>query len=128
MAANAFAWVEIYVQDLERAKSFYEAVFGFQLEKLESQIPMWAFPSDSSQWGAGGALVHMPGVLPISRATATSRRCSPMWRSMAASAAVLLRDPQRAEPAEALLFAMAGLALPSAMGSLMASAICGRAG
>jgi predicted enzyme related to lactoylglutathione lyase len=62
MAANAFAWVEIYVQDLERAKAFYESVFGFQLEKLESQIPMWAFPSDSSQWGAGGALVHMPGV------------------------------------------------------------------
>ena len=51
MAGNAFTWVEIYVQDLERAKAFYEAVFGFQLEKLESQIPMWAFPSDPGGHG-----------------------------------------------------------------------------
>ena len=40
MAGNAFAWVEIDVEDLERAKAFYEAVFSFQLEKLESQIPI----------------------------------------------------------------------------------------
>jgi predicted enzyme related to lactoylglutathione lyase len=31
MAANPFTWVEIYVQDLERAKTFYEAVFDFKL-------------------------------------------------------------------------------------------------
>lgn len=62
MAGNAFAWVEIYVQDLERAKVFYESVFGFSLEKLESEIDMWAFPSDPGQWGAGGALVKMEGV------------------------------------------------------------------
>jgi len=44
MAANAFTWVEIYVQDLERAKTFYEAVFDFKLEKLQTEIPMWALP------------------------------------------------------------------------------------
>ncbi len=62
MAANPFTWVEIYVQDLERAKTFYEAVFEFKLEKLETEIPMWAFPTDPGQWGAGGALVKMEGV------------------------------------------------------------------
>ena len=40
MAANPFTWVEIYVQDLERAKTFYEAVFDFKLEKLQTEIPM----------------------------------------------------------------------------------------
>lgn len=54
MAANPFTWVEIYVQDLERAKTFYEAVFDFKLEKLQTEIPMWAFPADPGQWGAGG--------------------------------------------------------------------------
>jgi predicted enzyme related to lactoylglutathione lyase len=46
--------VEIYVQDLERAKTFYEAVFDFKLEKLQSEITMWAFPADPGQWGADG--------------------------------------------------------------------------
>jgi catechol 2,3-dioxygenase-like lactoylglutathione lyase family enzyme len=62
MAANPFTWVEIYVQDLERAKTFYEAVFDFKLEKLQTEIPMWAFPADPGQWGAGGALVKIEGV------------------------------------------------------------------
>ncbi len=62
MAANPFTWVEIYVQDLERTKTFYEAVFDFKLEKLQTEIPMWAFPADPGKWGAGGALVKMEGV------------------------------------------------------------------
>jgi predicted enzyme related to lactoylglutathione lyase len=54
VAANPFTWVEIYVQDLERAKTFYEAVFDFKLEKLQTEIPMWVFPADAGQSGAGG--------------------------------------------------------------------------
>ncbi len=54
MAANPFTWVEIYVQDLERAKTFYEAVFDFKLEKLQTEIPMWVFPADAGQSSAGG--------------------------------------------------------------------------
>ena len=82
MAANPFTWVEIYVQDLERAKTFYEAVFDFKLEKLQTEIPMWAFPADPGKWGAGGALVKMEGVpsggaapwLTSAAATPTSKR------------------------------------------------------
>jgi catechol 2,3-dioxygenase-like lactoylglutathione lyase family enzyme len=51
MAANPFTWVEIYVQDLDRAKTFYEAVFDFKLEKLQTEIPIWAFQTiDRPVW------------------------------------------------------------------------------
>jgi len=54
MAATPFSWLELYVQDLERVSTFLEAVFDFKREKLQSEIPMWAFPANPSQWGAGG--------------------------------------------------------------------------
>ena len=33
---NPVGWFEIYVEDMSRAKDFYEAVFSLQLSKLES--------------------------------------------------------------------------------------------
>ena len=63
MPVNPVIWFEIYVQDLPRAKAFYEAVLGKTLEKLESpDLEMWSFPMSMEQSGSGGALVHMPGV------------------------------------------------------------------
>lgn len=60
---NPVGWFEIYVQDLQRAKGFYESVLALSLEKLPvADIEMWAFPSDMTQYGAAGALVCMPGV------------------------------------------------------------------
>ena len=60
--SNAVGWFEIYVQDMSRAKRFYEAVFGVALQRLESPvIEMWAFPMEREQHGSPGALVHMPG-------------------------------------------------------------------
>jgi uncharacterized protein len=45
MKTNPIVWFEIYVQDMDRAKRFYESVFEVKLEKLESpEIDMWAFP------------------------------------------------------------------------------------
>ena len=62
MAGNAVGWFEIYVQDVERAKAFYEAVFQVKLQSLGSDfLEMWAFPSDMTSYGAGGALVKMEG-------------------------------------------------------------------
>jgi predicted enzyme related to lactoylglutathione lyase len=60
--SNPLVWCEIYVQDMERAKSFYESVFQMKLEKLESFVEMWAFPMAMDQVGASGALVKMEGV------------------------------------------------------------------
>ncbi|MEN3367362.1 MAG: uncharacterized protein V7606_4636 [Burkholderiales bacterium] len=62
MDNNPVAWFEIYVQDMERAKAFYESVFGVGLEKLDgAEIEMLAFPMQSERPGASGALVRMPG-------------------------------------------------------------------
>ena len=45
MANNPVRWFEIYVQDMARARKFYETVLGVQLEKLEGpDLEMWAFP------------------------------------------------------------------------------------
>ena len=63
MAGNPVGWFEIYVQDMERAKAFYEKVIGTKLEKLRSDdLEMWAFPSKQDRYGTGGALVRMQGV------------------------------------------------------------------
>jgi len=63
MAANAVSWFEIYVQDMPRARAFYEKVFDRRLERLDSgDIEMWAFQGVMGAYGSGGALVRIPGV------------------------------------------------------------------
>jgi predicted enzyme related to lactoylglutathione lyase len=68
MKPNPVVWFEIYVQDLARARAFYEAVFQFQLapmaapEGQASGFQMLAFPADMNAGGAAGALVKMDGV------------------------------------------------------------------
>jgi predicted enzyme related to lactoylglutathione lyase len=68
MKSNPVGWFEIYVQDMPRAKAFYEAVFQVGLTPLENPDPqgfpdmqMLAFPSSMEDYGAAGALVHMAG-------------------------------------------------------------------
>jgi predicted enzyme related to lactoylglutathione lyase len=59
---NPVDWFEIYVQDMPRAKAFYESVFNVQLSDLGGpDREMWAFPMGSEEYGATGALVKMPG-------------------------------------------------------------------
>jgi len=60
---NAVGWFDIYVDDLDRAVAFYEAVLESTLEPMgdptgESQ--MMAFPADMSAYGAAGALTKAP--------------------------------------------------------------------
>jgi uncharacterized protein len=65
MATNPVTWFEIYIQEMERATQFYEAVFGVKLEALpapEPDLEMMAFPMAMEKTGAGGALVKMAGV------------------------------------------------------------------
>lgn len=67
MNANPVGWFEIYVQDIDRAKDFYESVFQVKLEHLNSpagmEIDMWAFPMAKEGRGASGTLVKMQGGL-----------------------------------------------------------------
>ena len=65
MTPNPVGWFELYVQDMARARAFYEAVFQTTLQPLDTPVPdleMWAFPGDNATYGAPGALVRMPGV------------------------------------------------------------------
>jgi predicted enzyme related to lactoylglutathione lyase len=62
MSGNPVRWFEIYVEDMARARAFYEAVLGISLARLDGpDMEMWAFPSQMEQGGASGALVKMPG-------------------------------------------------------------------
>lgn len=68
MKSNPVGWFEIYVQDMSRAKAFYEAVFQGALTPLENpdtknfpDMEMWAFPMSMEGYGAPGALVRMAG-------------------------------------------------------------------
>ena len=55
-------WFEIYVQDMERAKAFYQKTFKIKLSLIENAIPeMWAFPLLAEDHGCPGALVKMSG-------------------------------------------------------------------
>jgi len=59
---NAVGWFEIYVQDMERAKKFYEATLQVTLQNLEMPgIEMWAFPMLHGKPGCTGSLVKMSG-------------------------------------------------------------------
>lgn len=65
MAKNPIGWFEIYTDDLDRAKAFYQSMLGIELSPLgdpsDASIKMLAFPADMSSYGASGALVKMQG-------------------------------------------------------------------
>ena len=69
MKSNPVGWFEIYVQDMPRARAFYEAVFQGKLEELKNpnsegfpDMEMWVFPMSMEGYGAAGALVKMAGL------------------------------------------------------------------
>ena len=66
MTRNPVGWFEIYVQDMARAKKFYETVLQIELSKLDApnsadEIEMQAFPMNMEAGGASGALAKMEG-------------------------------------------------------------------
>lgn len=70
MISNPVVHFEIYVQDMPRAKKFYEAVFEAKLEQIPNPVSgtsmeMWCFPMDKASgmnsYGSGGMLVKMEG-------------------------------------------------------------------
>lgn len=63
---NPVCWFEMYVDDMDRAKKFYETILNIQLSQLsnpaDTSMIMWSFPSDMNQYGTSGALVKMDGI------------------------------------------------------------------
>lgn len=70
MKPNPVVWFEIYVQHMDRAQKFYEAVFQCRLVPLAAPqgtsthgaMQMMAFPMEMNTPGAAGSLVQMEGV------------------------------------------------------------------
>lgn len=60
---NPVGWFELYVQDLDRAKTFYQKTLQITLEHLETNpdIELWAFPMQFDNPGCAGALAKMDG-------------------------------------------------------------------
>ncbi len=59
---NPVGWFEIYVQDIERAKAFYQNTFQVTLERLENpDLELWAFPLQPDRPGCAGAIAKMSG-------------------------------------------------------------------
>lgn len=60
---NPIVWFEIYVQDVPRARKFYEGVFQCKLQQMAGpDIEMWGFPSDMGRHGASGTIIKTEGV------------------------------------------------------------------
>ncbi|QHJ10397.1 hypothetical protein FX988_00609 [Paraglaciecola mesophila] len=76
---NPVGWFEIYVEDMDRAKAFYQTVLAVTLETLtdptDEQAHMLAFPSDMEKYGAAGALVKMTGMTPGGNSTLVYFSC-----------------------------------------------------
>jgi predicted enzyme related to lactoylglutathione lyase len=65
MKPNPVGWFEIYVNDMSRAKAFYEKVLGTKLDPLPTPTPeieMVTFPMDMTTYGSPGALAKMEGM------------------------------------------------------------------
>lgn len=59
MNLNAVGWFDIFVDDLDRAVDFYQAVLGRKMEPIidpTGETQMMSFPADMTAYGAGGAL------------------------------------------------------------------------
>lgn len=62
-AMNAIGWFDIFVEDLDRAVSFYETVLARKLEPIgdpTGETRMMSFPAEMNAYGAGGALTKSP--------------------------------------------------------------------
>ena len=65
---NPVVWFEIYVDDMDRAKMFYETVLGLRMDDMsdptDSGVKMNSFPMHMDKANASGALVKMDGFKP----------------------------------------------------------------
>ncbi|MCB0415287.1 MAG: VOC family protein [Bdellovibrionales bacterium] len=66
MKVNSVGWFEIYVEDMSRAKKFYESVLNKELDSMitpesAGELEMCGFPGSMQNYGSNGALVKMPG-------------------------------------------------------------------
>lgn len=67
---NPVNWFEIPVSNIERAKTFYEKVFGYELSMNEiGRMKMVWFPMTEDATGATGTLIKAEGYTPSHEGT-----------------------------------------------------------
>jgi predicted enzyme related to lactoylglutathione lyase len=67
---NPVTWFEIPVIDIQRARNFYEKVFGTNLDPLDmGGIKMAWFPRPENAVGSSGGLIQAPGRMPSKTGT-----------------------------------------------------------
>lgn len=57
---NAVGWFDIYVNDMNRAKNFYETILNTRLKQIDDptgDTVMMSFNADLSTYGSAGAIV-----------------------------------------------------------------------
>lgn len=73
MTQNAIGWFDIFINDMDRAITFYQTVFETTLVKIgdptDDKVIMMSFPADMTKYGAGGALVKREGFGAVSGGT-----------------------------------------------------------
>ncbi len=58
-STNSLNWFEIPARDIQRAKTFYETIFGHRMEYQEmGELKMAMFPFENGSGKASGALVE----------------------------------------------------------------------
>ncbi len=73
MKQNAVGWFDIYVNDMDRAETFYGEVLQREFEMIsdptDTSVIMKGFVTDMDSYGAGGALVKREGAGPVTGGT-----------------------------------------------------------
>lgn len=62
--ANAINWFEIPATNFERAKAFYEAVLGIEMQTPFPDMKYAMFPADMEKGEIGGGVVEEKGYIP----------------------------------------------------------------
>ena len=69
MVTNAVNWLEIPVEDFERAKAFYSRIFDFEMPQMPMGPNLMGFLLFDQGKGVGGAIVQGEGYTPSQRGT-----------------------------------------------------------
>lgn len=79
---NPVGWFEIYVDDMDKAKAFYQNVLKIELTAIsppgseDAGLEMWQFPQSFSDYGAAGAICRMNGMSPGGTGTTVYFSCN----------------------------------------------------
>jgi len=75
---NSLNWFDIAVEDISRAKKFYETVFNIQMEQQEMMgMQMAMFPAEDMNLKVSGALVQSPMSKPSADGTKVYLNANP---------------------------------------------------